>query len=330
MSDVIDQASGANWVAYCGDTVEISRSLPDNFVDFSVFSPPFASLYTYSASERDLGNCRTHAEFWEHYAFLIREQFRVMKPGRLLAAHCMLLPTSKARDGVIGLTDFRGEIIRAYQREGFVFHSEVCIWKDPVTAMQRTKALGLLHKQLRKDSAMSRQGIADYLVVMRKPGENPDRVGHTNESFPVERWQRYASPVWVTTRGEDDEGFAIPVKPTLEEQNADDGAGIHQGDTLNARKAREHDDERHLCPLQLGVIRRGIRLWTNPGDTVWTPFGGVGSEAVVAIEEGRTAILVELKKSYWQQAVMNLKAIEEKRAEAQATGGAQATATGGA
>jgi hypothetical protein len=308
-ADVLDQTEGEDWVAYHGDTVEVARQLPDESVDFSVFSPPFASLYTYSASDRDMGNVRSHKEFFEHFAFLIREQFRVMKPGRIVAVHCMLLPTSKSRDGFIGLTDFRGDIIRAYQAAGFIFHSEVCIWKDPVTAMQRTKALGLLHKQIKKDSCMSRQGIPDYVVAFRKPGINPNPVTHTNETFPVERWQRYASPVWVTTRGEDDEGFAVAVKP--KKDAPDEGNGIDQSDTLNARVAREHDDERHLCPLQLEVIRRCIALWTNPGDVVWTPFGGIGSEAVVALEMGCCAVLAELKASYYRQAVTNLRLAEE-------------------
>ena len=178
---------GKGWVAYHADTVEVARALPSDSVDFSVFSPPFASLYTYSNSVRDMGNVRTHDEFFEHYDFLIKEQFRVMRPGRNVSIHCMLLPTSKERDGFIGLTDFRGQIIRAYQRAGFIFHSEVVIWKDPVTAMQRTKALGLLHKQIKKDSCMSRQGIPDYVVTMRKPGINTKPVSHTNGSFPVDR-----------------------------------------------------------------------------------------------------------------------------------------------
>jgi hypothetical protein len=308
MSIVVEQDSGDSWMTYLGDTVDVARGLPDNFADFSIYSPPFASLYTYSASDRDMSNVRSHSEFFEHYRYLVREQLRVMKPGRLIAIHCMLLPTSKARDGVIGLTDFRGDIIRAHQSEGFIFHSEVVIWKNPVTAMQRTKALGLLHKQIKKDSCMSRQGISDYVVVMRKPGDNPSRVTHTNESFPVERWQRYASPVWVTTDGVDEEGFEKPRDPTQDEQDASDDVGIRQGDTLNARAAREHDDERHLCPLQMGVIRRCVRLWSNPGDVVWSPFMGVASEGVAAVREGRCFVGAELKASYYKQAIVNLRA----------------------
>ena len=200
-------------------------------------------------------------------------------PGRLVSIHCMNLPTSKVRDGHIGIRDFRGEIIRAFEEVGFIYHSEVCIWKDPVTAMQRTKALGLLHKQIRKDSCMSRQGVPDYLVTMRKPGDNPERVGHTPEEFPVQLWQQYASPVWMD---------------------------INQSDTLQYRSAREHNDERHICPLQLEVIRRAVKLWTNPGDTVWSPFAGIGSEGFVALEMGRGFIGSELKPSYYRQACKNL------------------------
>ena len=274
-------AEGKNWTMHLGDAVEVLRKFHSDSLHYSIFSPPFASLYTYSASERDMGNCRTDQEFYRHFRFLVRELYRVTMPGRLLSFHCMNLPSSKERDGVIGIKDFRGQLIRIFQRAGFIYHSEVCIWKDPVTAMQRTKALGLLHKQLKKDSCMSRQGIADYLVTMRKPGDNPERVTHTNESFPVALWQRYASPVW------------------------DD---INPSRTLNRDGAREEKDERHICPLQLDVIERAIRLWTNPSDLVLSPFAGIGSEGYVAIREGRKFVGVELKKSYWQQAQLNLAA----------------------
>lgn len=279
MKSVIDQASGEDFVAYNADTVELLPSLAADSVGFSVYSPPFASLYTYSASERDLGNCKTHDEFHEHYGFILKELLRVMKPGRNMSVHCMVLPTSKTRDGVIGLTDFPGRIIRAAEDVGWIFHSKVVIWKDPVTAMQRTKALGLLHKQVLKDSCMSRQGIPDEVLTFRKPGENPERVGHDRESFPVELWQKWASPVW------------------------DD---INPSDTLQYMSAREDDDERHICPLQLEVIRRCIRLWSNPGDTVLSPFMGIGSEGHVALELGRRFVGVELKPSYFKQAIANL------------------------
>lgn len=292
---VISQEIGEKFAIYHADTVEVAKGLPSNSIDFSVYSPPFASLYCYSASNHDLGNVRSHGEFFEHLDFLIKEQMRVMKPGRLIAQHCMNLPTSKERDGYIGLTDFRGDLIRAYQRHGFIYHSEVVIWKDPVTAMQRTKALGLLHKTIRKDSSMSRQGIPDYVVVMRKPGTNPDPVTHDDDALAkVETWQRYASPVWVTTGSADDEGFLRC------EQD------INPSETLQHRSAREHDDERHIAPLQLEVIRRCVRLWTNPKEIVWSPFAGIGSEGYVALQEGRRFLGVELKASYYQQAVKNL------------------------
>ena len=301
--NVLGQTIGENFAIYHGDSCEVIKGIPSESIDYSVFSPPFSSLYTYSNSDRDIGNVKNDDEFFAHFGFLISEIMRVMKPGRLVSMHCMLLPTSKERDGYIGLKDFRGDLIRAFQAAGFIFHSEVAIWKDPVTAMQRTKALGLLHKTIRKDSSMSRQGINDYLVTMRKPGTNPDPVAHDHDSFPVERWQRYASPVWVTVNGYDDEGMGI-CKPDID-----------PGDTLQYRSARENDDERHICPLQLDVIRRAVRLWTNPGDVVLSPFGGIGAEGVVALEEGRKAVLCELKRSYYEQAARNLVACESKSDE---------------
>jgi DNA modification methylase len=279
--NVLDQAEGEKFVLYHADCVDVVRGLPESSVHYSIFSPPFASLYTYSNSDRDMGNVKDGAEFAEHFGHLVPELLRVTKPGRLLSLHCMNLPTSKARDGYIGLTDFRGELIQTFVKAGWIYHSEVCIWKDPVTAMQRTKALGLLHKQLKKDSCMSRQGIADYLVTMRKPGDNPEPVTHTDDSFPVEVWQRYASPVWMD---------------------------IDPGRTLQYASAREADDERHICPLQLDVIDRALELWTNPGDTVLSPFAGIGSEGHQAIEKGRRFVGAELKKSYFDQAVRNLRA----------------------
>lgn len=308
MSSVLDSATGDGFVAYHADTIEVARSLPSDSVDFSVFSPPFSSLFCYSSSDRDLGNVRNDAEFFAHYRFLADEQFRVMKPGRLVAAHCMLLPASKQHDGFIGLKDFRGDLIRIYQAAGFVFHAEVCIWKDPVVAMQRTKALGLLYKQLKKDSTRSRMGIPDYVVFMRKPGDNAVPVGQDEKLFPVEMWQRYASPVWASLAGFDSEGFAICVNPT-----PSNPGGIDQSDTLQARSARENDDERHLCPLQLEVIRRCVRLYSNPGEVVWSPFMGIGSEGVVSLEAGRRFIGAELKASYYRQAVANLRAAESQK-----------------
>ena len=302
MTKVLDQEIGERWAIYHSDCVDVLSGMPDASAHYSVFSPPFASLYSYSASPRDMGNVATHDEFFEQHDFLVRELYRVLKPGRLLSAHCMLLPTSKTRDGFIGLSDFRGELIRRFQRAGFVFHSEVVIWKDPVTAMQRTKALGLLHKQIKKDSCMSRQGIPDYLVTMRKPGDNPEPVAHSGEAddMPVEAWQRYASPVWVTTGCETYPGFL------------DCEADINPSDTLQHRSAREDADEKHIAPLQLEVIRRAVRLWSNPGDVVLSPFAGIGSEGYVALQEGRRFVGAELKASYYRQACANLRAAASK------------------
>ena len=282
--NVISQVVTDRYALYNGDSCEVLKGIPDNSIHYSIFSPPFASLYTYSNSERDLGNCRTTSEFYEQFMFIVSELYRVIMPGRLISFHCMDLPLSKERDGIIGIRDFRGELIKVFENAGFVLHSQVCIWKDPVTAMQRTKAIGLLHKQIKKDSCMSRQGIPDYLVTMRKPGDNPEPVTHTNETFPVAVWQRYASPVWMD---------------------------INPSDTLQASSAREEKDERHICPLQLGVIRRALNLWTNRNDIVLTPFLGIGSEAVVSIEMGRRAIGCELKTSYYNQAVANCSGVTE-------------------
>lgn len=273
---------------YLGDCVESIKKLKDDSIHFSIFSPPFASLYTYTNSDRDMGNCRNDIEFYTHFKFLVKELHRVIMPGRLVAFHCMNLPTSKERDGIIGIRDFRGELIRIFTDMGFVFHSEVCIWKDPVTAMQRTKALGLLHKQIKKDSCMSRQGIPDYLCVMRKKGDNPERVTHTGESFPVDLWQQYASPVWMD---------------------------INPSNTLQKESARENNDERHICPLQLQVIERALNLWTNPGDTVLSPFAGIGSEGYQSIKMKRKFIGFELKESYFKCALNNLKRAEESATE---------------
>lgn len=277
--DIIKQQSGDNWSLYNGDCVDVVSGLPSQSIDYSIFSPPFASLYTYSNSPRDMGNCRTDAEFFEHFSFLVTELARVMKPGRNVSFHCMQLPTSKERDGYIGLKDFRGELIRCFQQHGFIYASEVVIWKDPVTAMQRTKALGLLHKTVRTNASMCRQGIPDYLITMRAPGEVTDKVTHDPAQYPVDKWQKAASPVWMD---------------------------IDPSDTLQYRSAREHDDERHICPLQLDVIRRGVDLWTNPGDIVLSPFAGIGSEGFVALEMGRRFIGAELKESYFNQAAQNL------------------------
>ena len=281
--EALDHASGKNWALYNGDSAEVLRHIPENSIGFSVFSPPFASLYTYSNSDRDLGNCRSDAEFFDHFDFIMAEIARVLMPGRSVAMHCMALPTSKVRDGHIGLKDFPGELIRCGERNGLIYHSDIVIWKDPVTAMQRTKALGLLHKTIRNDSSMSRMGIPDRVVVLRKPGDNPIPIEHTSEAYPVDLWQRVASPVW---------------------------SDIDPQDTLQYRAARDACDERHICPLQLEVVRRCVELWSAPGDVVLTPFAGIGSELYVAVEMGRKAVGVELKPSYFAQAVKNLEHAE--------------------
>ena len=275
---VLNQVVNNNFALYHGDCVYVTKGIPYNSIHYTIFSPPFSSLYTYSNSDRDIGNSKSDEEFYKHFEFLVKELYRITISGRLVSFHCMQIPLMKERDGVIGLKDFRGDLIRAFQKEGFIYHSEVCIWKNPVVEMQRTKALGLLHKQIKKDSAMCRQGIPDFLITMRKPGENPERVTHTNESFPVDVWQNYASPVWMD---------------------------IKQSNTLQKKNAREGNDERHICPLQLEVIQRGIELWSNPGDIVFDPFSGIGSTQYMALRLGRRGIGSELKESYFKCAVDN-------------------------
>lgn len=277
----IDQDICENFALYHGDAIEVLRGMPEKIFDYCIFSPPFLALYCYSSSPRDMGNCRSKEEFFEQFRFLISELARTMKPGRNVSVHCMLLPLLKERDGVIGLYDFPGDITDEFSAAGFVFHSEVVIWKDPVTQMQRTKSLGLLHKTVRENSSMARQGIPDYLLTFRAPGEAAERVRHNPDDYPVEKWQRIASPIWMD---------------------------INPSDTLQYRSAREHDDERHIAPLQLEVVRRGVELWTNPGETVLSPFAGIGSEGYAAIELGRRFVGIELKSSYFEQARRNLRA----------------------
>lgn len=294
---VHDQRHGECWTLWNADCVDVLTGIPDGSLHYSIFSPPFQSLYTFSDDPRDLSNTNDDAVFWAHFRFVIAGLARVMMPGRLISIHCMQLPTSKLRDGFIGLRDFRGDIIRAFQDAGFIYHSEVCIRKDPVTAMQRTKAIGLLHKQVVKDSALSRMAIADYVVSMRKPGDNPEPIagpfedyhgtdavrgdagGHIAGSYSVQVWQRYAEPVWLD---------------------------INQSDVLSRLAARAEADERHISPLQLTVIRRCVDLWSNPGDVVFSPFAGIGSAGYVSIEMGRRFLGAELKPSYFRQAAANL------------------------
>jgi len=304
---VVDQVSGEGWTLYHADCIDVVRGLPDGSLDYVIYSPPFQSLYTFSDDPRDLSNCADDETFWTHYRFLIAELAQALKPGRLMTIHCMQLPTSKTRDGFIGLRDFRGQIIKAHQDAGLIYHSEVLIRKDPVAAMQRTKAIGLLHKQIVKDSALSRMAIADYMVTVRKPGENADPVagefeayygadstlpptkpdgerGHVADSYSVKVWQRYAEPVWMD---------------------------IVQSDVLSHRAARAEEDERHIAPLQLTAIRRCVQLWSNPGDVVFSPFAGIGSELYVAVQMGRRGMGAEIKASYFRQAVANMRALED-------------------
>lgn len=280
---VINQEIGKDWAMYHGDNVQVTKGIPDNSIGLSIFSPPFLSLYTYSNSVLDMGNSKTDEQFYEHYKFLIKELYRVLIPGRLICIHCVDVPMMKERDGAIGLKDFPGENIRLFQDEGFIYHSRVTIRKSPVVEMVRTNALGLLHKQLRKDSAMSRMGLPDYIVVMRKPGENPEPISHTFEDYPVDKWQVVAEPVWMD---------------------------INQSNTLNVAAARDEKDERHIVPLQLDTIKNCLELYSNPGDIVLDPFGGIASTGYQAIKMGRKAIMIELKDSYYEQGVKNLKLAE--------------------
>lgn len=281
--NVLDQTISERFTMYQGDCVQTMEGLPENSVHYALFSPPFASLYTYSNSDRDMGNSRDDEEFQYHFEYLIAQLYRVIMPGRLVSVHCMNLPAMKSRDGFIGVKDFRGDIIRCFTESGFIFHSEVTIWKNPVTEMQRTKALGLLHKQIRKDSSMSRQGLPDYVVTFRKPGENPEPIAHDYETFPVDVWQRYASPVWMD---------------------------IRQSNTLNRAAARGEKDEKHICPLQLDVIERCVELWTNSDDIVLDPFAGIGSVPYQAVKMGRRGLGIELKEEYYRQAVQNVQKAE--------------------
>src|SRR6266702_2321957 len=283
--NILNQAIEQDYALYHGDSCEITKGLPDNSIHFSIFSPPFSGLYIYSDSANDVGNSVSDDEFFAHFDFLIPELLRVTIPGRLCAVHCKQLVNYKGRDGAAGLRDFRGEIIRHFSDAGWQYHSEVCIWKDPVIEMQRTKAHGLLYKQLRADSSFSRQGLPEYLIIFRKwpqseaEGLLVEPVTHTKENFLLDTWQRYASPVWFD---------------------------IRQTYVLNIEQARESQDEKHICPLQLDVIERALDLWTNPGDTVLSPFAGIGSEGFMSLKMNRKFVGIELKESYFQVAKRNL------------------------
>lgn len=279
----LNESHGQSFSSYHGDCVDVLRQIPTASVGFSVYSPPFSNLFTYSESEADIGNSADDAEFLRHYGFALAEMTRITKPGRLSAVHCSDLPLTKWKDGVIGIKDLSGDIIRAHQAQGWILHSRVTVWKDPVVEMTRTKALGLLYKQLQKDSTRSRQGMADYVLVFRAPGENAEPVGQDAKHFPVSQWQQWASPVWMD---------------------------IRQTNTLNVQQAREAADERHVCPLQLDLIERCLVLWSNPGDVVLSPFMGIGSEGVVSLRLKRKFVGVELKDSYFRTASKNLAGAE--------------------
>lgn len=276
----LNEAHGRAFTIYNGDCVDVARQLPDACIDFSIYSPPFGSLFVYSESAADMGNS-TDDEFAAHYGWMVKEKFRMTKPGRLTAVHCSDLPMTKWRDGAIGIKDFSGDIIRIHQDAGWILHSRRTIWKSPVTEMTRTKHVGLLYKQLIKDSVKSRGGMPDYLLTFVKPGDNAEPISHTPQDFPLDQWQEWASPVWMT---------------------------IDQSNVLNVRAAKDANDERHLCPLQLDVIERGIVMWSNPGDVVLSPFTGIGSEGVTALKLGRRFVGTELKPSYFRQAARYLEA----------------------
>lgn len=292
----LNEKTGNNWCAINGDCVSVLQQVPDNSLGFSIYSPPFGSLFVYSDSIADMGNS-TDDEFADHYAFMVREKLRATMPGRLTAVHCSDLPMVKWRDGAVGIKDFSGDIIRIHEDAGWIYHSRRTIWKCPVTEMSRTKHVGLVYGQLQKDSSKSRGGMPDYLLTFIKPGDNPEPIEHDMDDataaqlgrkkknkqgldvFSLQQWQEWASPVWMT---------------------------INQTRVLNVKAAREHGDERHLCPLQLDVIERGLVLWSNPGDRVLSPFMGIGSEGVMALKHGRKFLGIELKEAYWKQACRNL------------------------
>lgn len=294
--DVINQVVTDNYAIYNGDSCEVIKGIKDDSVGLTVYSPPFADLYCYSDSIRDMGNCKNYDEFFNHFKFLAKEIYRVMKPGRVMAVHCMDIPAMKERDGYIGIKNFSGDLINLFNDTGFIYHSRVTIWKDPLTEATRTKALGLMHKQIEKDSSMCRNGLPDYIIAFRKPGENDTPIcnpdGFKNKDYHgsnkmefsgLERshniWRAYASPVWTD---------------------------IRQGNTLNKNNARTEKDQKHICPLQLDVIERIVELWSTEDDIVFTPFMGIGSECYVAVKNKRKAIGIELKESYYNQAVVNV------------------------
>lgn len=280
------ETHGDRFTAYHGDCVDVVRQLPDASIDFSVYSPPFGSLFVYSESISDMGNS-TDEQFRDQYAFLVREKLRVTKPGRLTAVHCSDLPLTKWKDGAVGIKDFSGDIIRIHEEAGWILHGRRTIWKCPVVEMTRTKHVGLLYKQLQKDSSKSRGGMPDYLMTFIAPGDNAEPIVHTPQNFPLDQWQEWASPVWMS---------------------------VNQTRVLNVRAARNANDERHLCPLQLDVIDRALVMWSNPGDAVLSPFMGIGSEGYCSLRAKRRFVGVELKAEYFAQASRTLADVEASAA----------------
>jgi DNA modification methylase len=298
-----DQKITDKYALYHGDCIDVVRDIPSNTIGYSMFSPPFADLYCYSNDPRDMGNSKGYDEFFAHFNFLISEIYRVVMHGRAVSVHCIDIPAMKERDGYLGLKDFPGDIIRAFQAVGFIYHSRVTIWKNPLIEATRTKALGLMHKQLCKDSATCRQGLPDYVITMRKPGDNQNPINNgeglncfigenePNQSgikYSHEVWRRYASPVWMD---------------------------IRQTRTLSMEEARDAKDEKHICPLQLDTIERCMTLWSKNCDTFLTPFAGIGSEACIAVKMGRKPIGIELKPSYYKQMCLNVENYAKKTHE---------------
>lgn len=283
MVQCLSEAHGGGFAVYHGDCTDILRQMPEGCFDFAVFSPPFSGLYIYNDSIADMGNSATDEEFLAHYRYFVRELYRTMRPGRLVAVHCKDLVFYRTQRGTAGLRDFPGMLVREHEAAGFNFHSRVTIWRCPVREMTKTKAHGLLYKQLRADSTFSRQGLPEYLCVFRKWAADEDLqvspVTHTHESFPLDQWQEWASPVWMDTR---------------------------ETDVLNAERAP--NDEKHICPMPLDLTKRAITLWSNAGDTVLSPFMGIGSEGVASLELGRRFVGMELKREYFEQAIQHLEA----------------------
>jgi DNA modification methylase len=279
IANINDMVEESKYKLYKGDVIDRIKEIKDNEIDLTIFSPPFSELYVYSSYIEDMGNSKDYNEFEKHFNFLIPELKRTLKPGRICAIHCMDLPIQKGKEGYIGLRDFSGMLVRWFQDNGFIYHSRITIWKNPVTEMQRTKSIGLLHKQLKKDSIMSRVGIPDYILLFRNKGEN--KIPIKNENIPVSLWQKMASPIWYD---------------------------IDYGRTLNYRTAKANEDEKHICPLQLDTIERLIQLYSNENETVFDPFGGIGSTGYQALKMNRKSISIELKDSYFETNKLNHKA----------------------